>query len=147
MKYLGGALVLLLGLMLTGCGDDSPEARAVRKELREAKDALLKYANLKKGELEKTLGEDLEQLDQKLAELRAKASKASQASREKWGESMKSLEAKRATMKAKLDALSDSSGEAWNRVRDETLAAWEDLQTAVDAAEAPVIEGPGAGDP
>lgn len=72
--------------------------------------------------------------DDKIAELEAKASKASGKAKAKYDKELKKLKVTRAKAAAKLDKMEKETGKAWNASKQGFADAYRDLQNAYHKA-------------
>lgn len=87
-----------------------------------------------KEEFEHSLNQKLEELDEKVRELRLRASNLAESAKAEWNEKLATLDAKREATEAKLEEIRKSGAEAWQHLRDGAEKAWEELELAVKEA-------------
>jgi uncharacterized protein HemX len=87
-----------------------------------------------KEELERTLNQKLEQLDEEIRELQSRVANLKDKAKAEWAEKMAELDAKRKKAGEKLDEIRKSTGEAWEHLREGADTAWEELERSVKAA-------------
>jgi hypothetical protein len=76
----------------------------------------------------------LKEVTTKLAELMAKADKATASAKVQYQEQIKGLQAKLRETQGRLQQVKASSGEAWETLKEGTEKAWGELRAAVDNA-------------
>jgi uncharacterized protein HemX len=87
-----------------------------------------------KEEFEHTLNRKLEDLDEKIRDMRSKAADLKESAKAEWAEKLAELDAKRKSAEAKLEELRKSTGEAWEHLRDGAHKAGEELEQGVKRA-------------
>jgi regulator of replication initiation timing len=117
--------------------DGTPEKVApedVRHDASEAVSAVSKYYRWTKKDFQKKLENQLDEMDDKLTELREKGRNLKGDAKVTWDENMAELDIKRDTARAKLNKVVHSSVEAWKDVQKGAQSAYDDLDTAFRAA-------------
>jgi len=138
------AFVLVLGvtaLVLHGCAqkaNEEPLEHTVRKVPAETPVATPEAQPEKpagaalnaKEEFEHTLNQKLEELDEKVRELKSRVENLKESAKAEWVEKLADLDAKRKAAEAKLEEVRKSTGEAWEHLRVGAHKAWEELERA-----------------
>jgi hypothetical protein len=110
----------------------------VGQKMADTGEAIKDYTVDKKNEAvahAKKLGRDI---DVKIKELDAQASKQAGAAKAKSKEMIKDLKAKRAKVSAKLNELSKATKASWDETKKAFADAWQDLATSYDKAVAEI---------
>jgi hypothetical protein len=102
----------------------------VRRDADQAVKTAEQYSQQTKDEFQKKLGAQLDELDAKIVELRAKGSGLKDKAKANWDQKMAELETKRKTANAKLAEVRAASAEAWKDVQKGAQAAYDDLDNA-----------------
>jgi hypothetical protein len=114
--------------------DQAPEkdtSRDVRRDTNEDVKAVSESAKQDKAVFQKKLEAQLDKLDIKIGQLRAKGSNLAAAAKENWEQRMAELDVKRDAARAKLDKVVHASAEAWNDVQNAAESAYDDLDGAI----------------
>ena len=116
--FAAAAIAVSFSSCLTGCGEPSPSAKKVQKELGDTWDAMKTWSAEKKDEFVKSASPKLDEAKQKFAEWKTSAS-------EKSAEAKKSLDADWVVVEQKFDAMKAATASEWNRNRDAFVAAYD----------------------
>jgi len=103
---------------LTACGEPSPSAKKVQKELGETWDAMKTWSVEKKDDFVRSASPKVEEAKQKFAEWRTSAAETN-------AEAKKSLEADWVVVEQKFDAMKTASADQWSRHRDAFVDAYD----------------------
>ncbi len=113
----------------------NPEgAGDVRKEVREAVDAIKSYSYRQKEKARARMESLMQDLDDRAAALRVRAAEAGASAREKYKEEIKALEVKQAALRKRMEKVRDASPEAWEDVKSGVSGALEELGSAFEKA-------------
>lgn len=123
-------MVSAVPLVLGACSEQARvEAAGVTKEAGELWAEIKKYSVLQKDKFQVALGERMQDADQRLSVLRAKAG-------EELATKLVELERKRTALRGRLDELGDQGSEAWGEVRDGLVRSYEELSESIERAAA-----------
>lgn len=136
------AMTLAAALTLTGCdnrGDDDADpnkttAEDVQRETGEAAAAIGEYSAEQAKQLRAEMHEQLEALDQEIAELRERGDELSEDARQEWEQQMANVKEQREVVEQRLDELQEASAETWEDTKQGARDAWDNLQQAYDDA-------------
>ena len=81
------------------------------------------YTYEKKEEYQRDLSAQMREMDTKIAELKVKASKASDSTQAEFNRNMASLEKEKAVLAEKMEAVKTSTASSWNSVKAGTDSA------------------------
>ena len=138
MMTIGRALlvtVLALGLFAVPAAAQT-SAKDVGQKAGETGEAIRDYTIEKKDEAVAQAKKITADLDTKIKELKAEASRQTGEAKAKAQAQIKDLEAKRATASKKASDLGRASKASWERAKDGFADAYRDLATAYDKAAA-----------
>jgi len=127
-------------LLLAGCGtadtseDDPTTTNEVQQELGEATNSISNFASQKKDKVVAEYEEQMDNLDAKMKDLKARGSELKDDAKQEWEEQVAELEKKRQAAGERMEELKDSSGEAWEEVKSGFDAAWDDLKESMEDA-------------
>ena len=140
MKSIQRFVGLAAFLALLSCSDsgESPEAKAVEKELKEAGQATLDYASMKRDELVSALRVRLRRLDRRLDELRADVSAASS---DAYSQSMEELKKQRGALSRKIGELEKSSEDSWQSLKSSVIDLADKFAKSVEETAREVRSG------
>jgi hypothetical protein len=93
-------------------------------------------SNETKDDFERTLNERLDNFEEQVIALKAKAATLQDAAKARWIETAADLDTKRQAAQTKLDEIRKSTGDAWEHLRDGTKSAWKNLEEALHKAQA-----------
>lgn len=131
-----------LFLFLSACGNqESPttaqkgtSANEVKKEVREATDAVGDYTKEKMAEYQHSLEAQLQALDRKQEELEEKARQAGKETQAEMQEVIEKLKTQKEEVDIQLQKLSLATGEAWKEMKSATDKALENLKAGYNRA-------------
>jgi hypothetical protein len=106
-------------------------AADVKKEAGETVDAAKRYANEKKDDFEKRMGDKMKSLRNDVTELKDKAKNGAEKTADA---TVKDLEAKEKTADAKLSELGKAGSKAWSSLKGGVEKAVDDLDEGVQKA-------------
>jgi hypothetical protein len=128
MKRLNQMVVALVALGLVGCRPASDKVpKASESTTPTAVGAAQSPTNDRSAAQQKLSGE-LNELDAKMANLKAQAQRAGDKAKAEWEAQRPQLEAQRDAAAKKLEELKQSSKEAWDQTRQKTEAAFTELE-------------------
>ena len=129
--------ILHVGAPWTVAAGDQPPPSTTDKMVRETKDALdatKQYTLQQKEAFEKTVQEELNELQTKIAKLQKKAGAASAEARKDMQKALQDLEKKKEEARKKLEEVNESTSSAWSTMKDGMTAALEDLKKSYKEA-------------
>jgi hypothetical protein len=106
----------------------------VKRETREAAEAIEDWTADKRGEAQLEMEEELSELDSRMAQLSERIETATGSVKERLQQEWKELEPQREVARKRLDELKKSSGKAWIDLREGTKSAFESLRQGVNRA-------------
>ena len=130
-----GVVGLSLLFFLVSCGGDSTEktgAEDVKKETKEAVEAVQDYASEKKADFEEQIRQQLDALKQDIAQLESKVEAMGQDAQEGMEEQLAALKEQRQNLQAKLEQLQDAGNDTWQELKKESSQAMEDLKQSYE---------------
>ncbi len=125
-----GATAFWLAQPATAAEPTTTTAADVSRQTGEAWNSIKAYSVDKKDEAVAYGKRLLKDTDAKIAELEAKASKASGDAKARYEKEIKDLKVTRANAAAKLEKMEKASGGAWNDAKQGFADAYKDLQNA-----------------
>lgn len=122
-------VVVLIGVvLLAGCST----VAGVKEDSRQAAD----YTYEKKEEYQRALAAQMNELDVKIDELKAKAARASDAVKAEFARDMEALDRQKAVLAQKMEAVKSSSASGWNDVKAGANSAMDSLKQTYEKAKA-----------
>ncbi|HCO26326.1 MAG: hypothetical protein CME31_00540 [Gimesia sp.] len=131
-----------LSLFLVACADESSTppvpgetqvtGEDVKQKIGEAADTAKEFTKQKRDEYAKQLDQQLEGLDEKIAELETKGAKLKDDAKVEWNKKLEDLKSKRGKLSEKLKEFNASSSEAWEGLKKDLDIAWGNLKEAYD---------------
>ena len=122
-------VIALIGVaLLAGCNTVS----GMKEDSRQAID----YTYEKKEEYQRALATQMQELDVKIDELKAKAGRASDAVKAEFARDMEALDRQKAVLAQKMEAVQASSASAWNDVKAGANSAMDSVKQAYEKAKA-----------
>jgi len=121
-------VTLVVAAAFTGCNTVS----GMKKDTHKAS----VYTYEKKEEYQRDLAAQMREMDTKIAELKVKASKASDSTKAEFNRNMESLEKEKAVLAEKMEAVKTSTASSWNSVKAGTDSAMESVKKAYEKAKA-----------
>jgi predicted small secreted protein len=121
-------VTLVVAAAFTGCNTVS----GMKEDTHQAS----VYTYEKKEEYQRDLSAQMRELDTKTAELKVKASKASDSTKAEFNRNMESLEKEKAVLAEKMEAVKTSTASSWNSVKAGTDSAMESVKKAYEKAKA-----------
>jgi len=121
-------VALMIGTTLTGCNT----VTGMKKDTNAAVD----YTYEKKEEYQRSLAEQMREIDAKTDELKAKAAKSSDSVKAEFNRSMESLDKEKAVLNEKMAAVKTSTASSWNDVKAGTDSAMDSVKKAYEKAKA-----------
>lgn len=103
---------------LTGCGESSPETKKVQQKMGETWDAMKAWGIDKKDDLVKSSSENLEVMEEKLADAKRAASAGGAEAALKLDEEWKGVQ-------EKFEAMKGAAGGQWDKARDGFTQAYD----------------------
>jgi predicted small secreted protein len=121
--------VALIGVaLLTGCNT----VAGVKEDSRQAAD----YTYEKKEEYQRSLTAQMQELDVKIDELKAKAGRASDSVKAEFARDMEALDRQKAVLAEKMEAVKSSSASKWNEVKAGANSAMDSVKQTYEKAKA-----------
>lgn len=130
-----GVVGLSLLFFLVSCGGDSTEttdAEDVKNETKEALEAVQDYASEKKADFENQIRQQLDTLEQDIAQLESKVDAMGQDVQEGVEEQLADLKEQRQNLNAKLEQLQGAGNDTWQELKKESSQAMEDLKQSYE---------------
>ena len=119
----------LIGVsLLVGCNT----ASGVKEDSRQAAD----YTYEKKEEYQRKLAAEMQELDVKIDELKAKAGRASDAVKAQFARDMEALDRQKTVLAEKMDAVKTSSASKWDEVKAGANSAMDSVKQTYEKAKA-----------
>jgi hypothetical protein len=112
---------------LFGCGEPSPSAKNVQRNLGETWDSMKTWGVEKKDEFVKSASATLDEIKPKLADARASASRASADAGKKFDEEWKVVQQKFEDMKA-------AGSDKWDKARDDFMQAYDSFKSKLTSS-------------
>jgi len=106
----------------------------VRKEVREAVNAIKSYSYAQKDKAQQRMESLVQDLDERIDALKVRAAESGAGLREKYKDEIKALQEKRAALRKRLEKVREASPEAWEDVRAGVSGALEELGSAFEKA-------------
>lgn len=106
----------------------------VRKEVREAVDAIKSYSYRQKDKAQQRLETLMQGLDERVEALKVRAAESGAGLREKYEGEIKALEEKRAALRKRLGKVREASPEAWEDIKTGVSGALNELGGAFEKA-------------
>lgn len=132
------AILLLVGtLLLAGCGSDSSKgvtAKDVQQKTAEAVETTKNYTLQQKEEYQKQVQTKIDSLSQQIDELKAKAGRATDQSKQGITEQIAALEKEKQAAQNKLTELTSAGAEAWGALKSGMDAAMGSLEKSYKEA-------------
>ena len=122
------AAALLAAATFAGCHT----VAGVKEDSRQASD----YTYEKKEEYQRALAGQMRELDAKIAQLKAKAARASDAVKAEFSRDMEVLDRQKAVLAQKMEAVKDSSASAWSDVKAGANSAMDSVKQTYEKAKA-----------
>lgn len=137
------ALLLAAAALLTistSCGREQEPAKEsqrvtseqVKQKAQQALDATKAYVEQKKDELLKSMDDEYQAVDKKIADLQSRANQETGEKKAELSRQLEDLEKKKETAVKKLGALKSASAESWKQIRSDAVQALEDLKKSYD---------------
>ena len=121
--------IAFVGLsLLAGCNTVS----GVKQDSRQAAD----YTYEKKEEYQRDLAAQMNELDVKIDELKAKAARASDAVKAQFARDMEALDRQKAVLAEKMEAVKTSSASGWSEVKAGANSAMDSVKQTYEKAKA-----------
>ncbi len=121
--------VALVGLaLLAGCNT----VAGVKEDSRQVAD----YTYEKKEEYHRSLTAQMQELDVKTDELKAKAGRATDTVKAEFARDMEAMDRQKAVLAEKMDAVKASSASAWNDVKAGANSAMDSVKRSYEKAKA-----------
>ena len=124
--------ILVIGLigvaLLAGCNTVS----GVKEDSRQVAD----YTYEKKEEFQRSLAAQMQELDVKIDELKAKAARASDAVKAEFARDLEVLDRQKAVLAQKMEAVKSSSASGWNDVKAGANSAMDSVKQTYEKAKA-----------
>jgi outer membrane murein-binding lipoprotein Lpp len=114
--------------LLAGCNT----VAGVKEDSRQAAD----YTYDKKEEYQRALAAQMQELDAKIDELKAKAARASDAVKAEFARDMEALDRQKAVLAQKMEAVKSSSASAWSDVKAGANSAMDSVKQTYERAKA-----------
>ena len=121
-------IALIATATLAGCNT----VAGVKEDSRQAID----YTYEKKEEYQRALATQMQELDVKIDELKAKAGRASDAVKAEFARDMEALDRQKAVLAQKMEAVKSSSASAWNDVKAGANSAMDSVKQTYEKAKA-----------
>ena len=121
-------IALIATATLAGCNT----VAGVKEDSRQAID----YTYEKKEEYQRALATQMQELDVKIDELKAKAGRASDAVKAEFARDMEALDRQKAVLAQKMEAVQASSASVWNDVKAGANSAMDSVKQAYEKAKA-----------
>jgi predicted small secreted protein len=121
-------IALIAVATLAGCNT----VAGVKEDSRQAAD----YTYEKKEEYQRALAAQMQELDVKIDELKAKAGRASDAVKAEFARDMEVLDRQKAVLAQKMEAVKASSASAWNDVKAGANSAMDSVKETYEKAKA-----------
>jgi outer membrane murein-binding lipoprotein Lpp len=119
----------LIGVsLLVGCNTVS----GVKEDSRQAAD----YTYEKKEEYQRKLSSEMQELDVKIDELKAKAGRASDSVKAEFARDMEALDRQKAVLAEKMEAVKSSSASKWDDVKAGANSAMDSVKQTYEKAKA-----------
>ena len=129
MKITGKIIFVPVILLLLGCRPTSDKVpKADQPAAPQGGSAGALSSTNDRATVVRKLSTELNELDTKMADLKAKAQKAGEQAKSEWETQRPRLEAQREAAAKKLDELKASSKEVWDQTRTKTEAAFAEVQ-------------------
>jgi hypothetical protein len=113
----------------------NPDAAGdVRKEVREAVNAIKASSYSQKEKARERMGSLMRRLDERIDALRVRAAEAGPELREKYKHEIEVLQQKRAALRKRLEKVREASPEAWEDIKAGVSGALDDLGSAFERA-------------
>ena len=120
-------VVALIGVaLLAGCNT----VAGVKEDSRQVAD----YTYEKKEEYQRALAAQMQQLDVKIDELKAKAARASDAVKAEFARDMEALDRHKAVLAQKMEVVKSASASAWNDVKAGANSAMDSVKQTYEKA-------------
>ncbi len=133
--------ILALSLILSGagCGKEQKSVAAstnaptgnvdkLKEQARNAVTTTRDYLAQQKGRWQKSYSDKLSELDNQLADLKAKSSAAGEKARSEWSKALSQLEQKKESAAQKLEQLKNASAGRWQELKTNAETAFADLE-------------------
>ena len=121
--------VALIGVaLLAGCNT----VAGVKEDSRQAAD----YTYEKKEEYQRSLTAQMQEIDVKIDELKAKAGRASDTVKAEFARDMEALDRQKAVLAEKMEAVKSSSASKWNDVKTGANSAMDSVKQTYEKAKA-----------
>ena len=121
--------VALTGVaLLAGCNT----VAGVKEDSRQAAD----YTYEKKEEYQRSLTAQMQEIDVKIDELKAKAGRASDTVKAEFARDMEALDRQKAVLAEKMEAVKSSSASKWSEVKAGANSAMDSVKQAYERAKA-----------
>jgi hypothetical protein len=104
----------------------------VKEDSRQAAD----YTYEKKEEYQRSLTTQMQELDVKIDELKAKAGRASDSVKAEFARDMEALDRQKAVLAEKMEAVKSSSASKWNEVKAGANSAMDSVKQTYEKAKA-----------
>lgn len=136
-------IIAVTGLLLvTACGEEKSEsqpnaqvsAEDVKRESREAYEAMSVYAVRKRDEFQKRMAEQIASYQEQMDALKARATEATEAAREKFNDTAERFKQQQETVQTQLQKLKSASVEAWEGMEKNIQSAMDDLEKRYEEA-------------
>jgi predicted small secreted protein len=121
-------IALIAATTLAGCNT----VAGVKEDSRQAVD----YTYETKEEYQRALAAQMQELDVKIDELKAKAGRASDAVKAEFARDMEALDRQKAVLAQKMAAVKSSSASAWNDVKAGANSAMDSVKQTYEKAKA-----------
>jgi hypothetical protein len=119
---------------LVALSEGTPSAEAVRKEVREALDAIKSYTLQQKEEYARKLSEMLDDLNERIDDLKERAEAAGAQAKKEYAPQLQELQRKRDEVSRRLERVRQATPGAWEEIKQGVSSAVEDLQKALERA-------------
>lgn len=124
--------LISIGLLAVAALEGCNTAAGVKEDSRQAAD----YTYEKKEEFQRSLANQMRELDVKIDELKAKAARASDAVKAQFARDMEVLDRQKAVLAQKMDAVKASSASGWNEVKAGANSAMDSVKQTYEKAKA-----------
>ena len=133
------AICALVGATTLGAAhyaqaEDNASGAEISKRAADTWNAIKAYSVDKRNEAAEYGAKLMKDMDGEIAQLEAKAAKASGAAKSGYDKEIEALKTTRAATAAKLDKMKQASGGAWSEAKQGFADAYRDLQRAYDKA-------------
>jgi DNA anti-recombination protein RmuC len=136
MRHVGIlSLAFSATLLPLGCGMDTSSTSEVsnaKEKLGEAADATAVAARAKRDEFARSMSKQLDELNAKYEDLRARAARAEGQAKKDLEKKLEEAKPRRDAAAKRLDELKAASHDRWEKVKDGVGSAFEDLKKAVE---------------